>query len=100
VEAYTRYQESYATTVTGSQQTNINWLLDQALMVCVSTVLLAYACRRVIGPIQADPPHYKDPQRVYNTLLALSVNRTRAWQIPSPEGVEIPKGKPAEGVKI
>jgi hypothetical protein len=91
VDAYTCYQESYATTVMNGQQTNLNWLLDQALLVCVSAVLLAYGCGRVIGPIQADPPHYSDPQQIYATLLWLSADRTRPWQIPSTEGVVIPK---------
>jgi hypothetical protein len=93
VDAYTRYEESYATTITNGQQTNITWLLDQALLVCVSAVLLAYGCGRVIGPIQADPPHYTDPQQIYATLLRLSADRTRPWQITSTERL-FPKGNP------
>jgi hypothetical protein len=57
VDAYTRYRESHTTTISNGQQTNINWLLDQALLVCVSVVLLAYGFGRVLGPLQANPPH-------------------------------------------
>jgi hypothetical protein len=98
--AFTLYQEAYAMSMNSGQQSDVCWLLENALLVCVSSALLAFGCERVKGPILRDMPHESDAQYVYTTVISLGENSMQPWHIhAADEHTMTSKGRSAEGVK-